>query len=226
MATQYQRTEEMIGSEGLERLKSAKIILFGVGGVGSFAGEALIRAGIGTLAIVDHDTVALSNLNRQLIALYSTLDMPKVTAAQMRYADIDSETVVIPFQQKIMPENIASFNLEEYDYVIDAVDMVTAKLAIIEACCQKNIPVISCMGTGNKMKPALLEIASIEKTSVCPLARVMRKELKNRGISGVKTVFSKEEPVIHQTPPGSMCFVPGAAGLMIAGEVISDLLGK
>lgn len=220
------RTEALIGSEGIRKLQQSKVILFGVGGVGSYAGEALVRSGIGTLAIVDQDTVALSNLNRQLIALHSTLEMTKVEAAQQRYKDINENICITPYAVTALPENINDFHLEDYDYVIDAVDMVTAKLAIIETCFKSRIPVISCMGTGNKLHPDRLAVAPIEKTSVCPLARVMRRELKKRGITGIKTVFSRENPELHCTPPGSMAFVPGAAGLLLAAEVVLDLLNN
>lgn len=224
MPSQLARTEKVIGAQGLERLKQARIILFGVGGVGSYAGEALIRSGVGHLTIVDKDVVDITNLNRQLIALHSTLGMDKVTAAAARYADIAPEAQVTAVKDCVLPENIAGFQLASYDYVLDAVDMVTAKLAIITACKEAGVPVISCMGTGNKLDPSRLAVAPIEKTSVCPLAKVMRRELKVRGIRGVKTVFSTEEPMVRTTPPGSLAFVPGAAGLMMAAEAVQDLL--
>lgn len=223
--SQFERSEKIIGREAQARLASARVILFGVGGVGSYAGEALARAGVGHLTLVDKDVVDLTNVNRQLIALHSTVGQPKVEVAAARYRDINPAAEIRALQETVLPENVADFHLETYDYVLDAVDMVTAKLALIADCYAKDVPILSCMGTGNKLDPSRFEVAPIEKTSVCPLAKVMRRELKARGIKKVKVVYSKEEPLKKQTPPGSMSFVPGAAGLVMAGEVIRTLAG-
>jgi len=223
--SQFERSEKIIGREAQARLASARVILFGVGGVGSYAGEALARAGVGHLTLVDKDVVDLTNVNRQLIALHSTVGQPKVEVAAARYRDINPAAEIRAIRETVLPENVADFHLETYDYVVDAVDMVTAKLALIADCYAKDVPILSCMGTGNKLDPSRFEVAPIEKTSVCPLAKVMRRELKARGIKKVKVVYSKEEPLKKQTPPGSMSFVPGAAGLVMAGEVIRTLAG-
>lgn len=225
MITQFARTEKIIGSQGIKHLQSARVILFGLGGVGSYVAEALVRSGIGHMTLVDKDVVDETNLNRQLIALHTTIGEEKVAVAAARYREINPAVDVQALSACVLPENIQTFGLENYDYAIDAVDMVTAKLAIIEECHRKGTPVISCMGTGNKMDPSRFEVAMIEKTSVCPLAKVMRRELKLRGIKKVKVVYSREEPSVKITPPGSMSFVPGAAGLLIAATVVKDLLG-
>ena len=224
MSVQLERSERIIGAEGIEKLHQSRVILFGVGGVGSYTAEALVRSGIGHLTIVDKDVVDESNINRQLIALHSTVGKKKVDVATERYYDIQPDLDLKAVFDCMTPENIESFHLEDYDYVVDAIDMVSAKLALIENSYQNNVPVISCMGTGNKMDPGRFEVAYIEKTSVCPLAKVMRRELKQRGIKKVKVVYSREEPAIKVTPPGSMSFVPGAAGLLLAATVIEDLL--
>ena len=223
MRTQYERTQRVIGEDGLAYLQKAKVLLFGVGGVGSYVGEALIRAGVGQLTLVDRDVVDVTNINRQLIALHSTVGMDKVSVAAQRYRDIAPEATIIPIKSDVTPENVHDFHVDEYDYVLDAIDTVSAKIAIIEACYENHVPVISCMGTGNKMDPSAFKVAPIEKTSVCPLAKVMRRALKVRGIKGIKVVYSEELPVVRANPPGSVSFVPGAAGLIMAGEVIRFL---
>ena len=225
MATQFDRTALVLGDEGLKKLQNARVILFGVGGVGSFTAEALIRAGVGSLTLVDKDVVDITNLNRQLIALHSTIGRVKVEVAAERLRDINPAAEIIPLHQCFLPENAEDFELETYDYVIDAIDMVTAKLALISACQKKGIPVLSSMGTGNKLDPSCFEITDIYKTSVCPLAKVMRRELKARGIKKLKVLYSKEVPALKCTPPGSVSFVPSVAGLMIAGEVTRSLAG-
>ncbi|MEG0378542.1 MAG: tRNA threonylcarbamoyladenosine dehydratase [Eubacterium sp.] len=225
MTTQFDRTALVLGDEGLIKLKKSRVILFGVGGVGSFTAEALIRVGLGHLTLVDKDVVDLTNLNRQLIALHSTIGRVKVEVAAERLLDINPQAEIQPMHQCYLPENADDFNLESYDYVIDAIDMVTAKLDLIVNCKQKDIVVISSMGTGNKLDPSRFEITDIYKTSVCPLAKVMRRELKARGIKKLKVLYSREEPIIKRTPPGSVSFVPSVAGLMLAGEVIKDLIG-
>lgn len=224
MTTQFDRTALVLGDEGLIKLKNSRVILFGVGGVGSYTAEALIRAGVGHLTLVDKDVVDLTNLNRQLIALHSTIGRIKVEVAAERLRDIHPEAQITPIHQCYLPENAGDFHLENYDYVIDAIDMVTAKLDLICACKEKQIPIISSMGTGNKLDPSRFEITDIFKTSVCPLAKVMRRELKVRGIKKLKVLYSKEEPIIKCTPPGSVSFVPSVAGLMIAGEVVRELV--
>ena len=223
MDDQYERTGRVLGESGIARLKTSSVLLFGVGGVGSYAGEALIRAGVGALTLVDRDVVDVTNINRQLIALHSTVGRDKVIVAAERYRDIAPDAKVIPVKSDVIPGNIHDFHVDEYDYVLDAIDTVSAKIAIIEACYESHIPVISCMGTGNKMDPSAFKVAPIEKTSVCPLAKVMRRALKMRGIKGIKVVYSEEIPAVRATPPGSVSFVPGAAGLIMAGEVIRFL---
>lgn len=224
--SQYNRTVRTIGEADFRKLRQAKVLLFGIGGVGSYTGEALVRAGIGQLTIVDRDVVDVTNINRQLIALHSTIGQDKVLAAAKRYADIDPTVTIVPIKGDVTPDNMDVFQIGDFDYVIDAVDTVSAKLAIIKTCHQKHIPVITCMGTGNKTNAAGFEVTTVEKTSVCPLARVMRRELKTAGITGIKTVYSKESPIVRTDPPGSLSFVPGTAGLIIAGEVVRDLLSK
>ena len=224
MNNQFNRSAKLIGEVGIENLGKAKVILFGVGGVGSYILEALCRGGVGQITVVDKDVVDETNINRQLIALHSNIGKSKVETAKNRCLDINPNLQIKTFEICVSPQNISDFALETYDYVVDAVDMVTAKLAIIEEAHQKGVPVMASMGTGNKMHPERFEIADIKKTSVCPLAKVMRRELKARGINKLKVVYSKEEPLARLTPPGSMSFVPPVAGLLIAGEVIKDLL--
>lgn len=225
MTTQFDRTALVLGDEGLIKLKNSRVILFGVGGVGSFTAEALIRAGMGHLTLVDKDVVDITNLNRQLIALHSTIGRIKVEVAAERLLDINPKAQIEPLHKCYLPENAGDFHLESYDYVIDAIDMVTAKLDLIVSCKQKQIPIISSMGTGNKLDPSRFEITDIYKTSVCPLAKVMRRELKAKAVKKLKVLYSKEEPIIKHTPPGSVSFVPSVAGLMLAGEVVRDLIG-
>ena len=236
MKEEFSRTAQLLGEEGVARLSAATVAVFGVGGVGSYCVEALARAGIGTLILFDSDRVARSNINRQLIAMQSTVDLLKTEAAARRIADINPDCKVIQHPVFFLPENAEEFDLSACDYLVDAVDTVAAKLAIIELAARLNIPVISCMGAGNKLDPTRFEVADIAKTSVCPLARVMRRELKKRGIEHCKVVYSKEEPLrTHETDeplpdgssrrslPGSISFVPSVAGLILAGEVIKDL---
>lgn len=230
---QLSRTELLIGESALEKLRAARVAVFGVGGVGGFAVEALARSGVGTLDLIDSDTVALSNLNRQIIALHSTVGMPKVRAAAQRIHDIDPTIKVNVHECFFLPENADSFDFHEYDHVIDAIDTVSGKIAIIERAKSAGVPVISAMGAGNKLDPTAFRVADISKTKVCPLARVMRYELKKRGITGVKVVYSEEEPCRkthdehgNRLPPASIAFVPSVAGLIIAGEVIKDIIGE
>ena len=220
------RTEMLIGSEAVSRLADAKVLVFGVGGVGGHVCEALVRAGIGEIHIVDGDTVAESNINRQIIATRDNIGQPKVEAMAERIRSINPECRVKGFQMFFLPgETSDSMDFSGYDYVVDAVDTVAAKLEIIEKAKAACVPVISSMGTGNKLDPTLFRIADISKTSVCPLAKVIRKELRNRGIRDVKVLFSTEEPVrTGVRTPASISFVPSVAGLIIGGEVIKDII--
>lgn len=224
MAGIFDREVRMLGEEALARLVRSRVILFGVGGVGSYVAEGLVRAGLGHLTLVDRDVVDITNINRQLIALHSTVGQAKVTAAKARLLDINPEVEIEALQKTLVPENIEDFNLASYDYVVDAIDMVTAKLALAVDCDAKKVPLIASMGTGNKLDPSRLEITDIYKTSVCPLAKVMRRELKARGVKRLRVVFSTEAPVARCTPPGSVSFVPAVAGLMLAGEVTRSLI--
>ena len=240
MADQYSRTRLLLGESGIERLRSARVILFGLGGVGGYTAEALARSGIGHLDLVDDDTVSLTNLNRQMLALHSTIGKYKVDVAAQRIRDIDPTIEVSTYKTFFLPETADRFDFTQYDYVIDAIDTVTGKLALIAKAKEAGVPVISCMGTGNKLDPTAFRVADISKTSGCALARIMRKECGKRGIKGVKVVFSEELPlepfeITDDSPepqrqgssrralPGSTAFVPGTAGLIMAGEVIKDL---
>lgn len=224
------RTKILIGDEGLEKLKNAKVAVFGVGGVGSFVVEALARAGVGNLVLIDKDQVSLSNINRQLIATHETIGKLKVDVAKKRILSINPEAKVETFAEFFMPGNTNILN-NSITYIVDAIDTVTAKIELVMQAQKLGIPIISSMGTGNKLNPCLFEITDIYKTQVCPLAKVMRKELKQRGVKHLKVLYSKEEPLKSgiigengKTIPGSISFVPSVAGLIIAGEVIKDLL--
>ena len=237
MLHEYSRTEALIGEDGVQSLAKAKVIVFGIGGVGSYVVEALARCGIGSLTLVDNDVVAVTNINRQLIALHSTIGQSKTEVAKKRVQDIDSEIIVHTYETFYGPETKEIFRLADYDYVIDAIDTVTSKLTLIEECYRVGTPIISFMGTGNKLDPSKFEISDISKTHTCPLAKAVRTELRKRGIKKCKVLFSKELPVKSLKPaeetkgntdrpvPGSISFVPSVAGLMIAGEVIRDILG-
>ena len=223
----FERTQNLIGSNNQEKLKKKNIIIFGVGGVGSFAAEAAARCGIGKITLVDGDTVSISNINRQLIALTSTLGVPKVFVMAERIRDINPDCEVTELNTFYNSEN--DIDLSEYDYIIDAIDTVTSKLILISEANRLGIPIISCMGTGNKLDASKFEITDISKTSVCPLAKVMRRELKSRGIHHLKVLYSKEEPKRAQDGesrriPASISFVPPVAGMLIAGEMIRDLI--
>ena len=226
MESRYCRTEALIGAEGVEKLKKARVAVFGIGGVGGFVVEALARAGVGAIDLIDNDCVSESNINRQIVALQSTLGKPKTEVAKARIEDINPDIRVCTYNLFILPENASQFDFSPYDYVVDAIDTVSGKIAIIERARLAGVPVISCMGTGNKLNPTAFEVADIEKTSVCPLARVMRRELKKRGVTGVKVVYSKEEPKSAgiDGAPSSISFVPSVAGLILAGAVIQDLI--
>lgn len=229
MQEQLSRTELLIGSEGLEKLKKARVAVFGIGGVGGYVVEALVRSGVGALDLIDSDRVVLSNLNRQIIATRQTIGKYKTEVMKERIHSICPDTVVNVHNCFYLPETREHFDFREYDYVVDAVDTVTAKLDLVMGAKEAGVPIISSMGAGNKMNPALFEVADIYKTSVCPLAKVMRRELKKRGIEHLKVVYSKEEPVKRETAerkpvPASIAFVPSVAGLIIAGEVVKDLI--
>ena len=225
MNERFIRTELLLGKEKLDILKNRHVAIFGVGGVGGYVCEALVRSGIGRFTIVDRDTVNESNINRQIIALSSTVGRAKVDVMKERMQDINPEVIVDAHEVFFLPENSGEFDFASYDYVVDAVDTVTAKIQIITAAKEAGVPVISSMGAGNKLDPTKFRISDIAKTSVCPLAKVMRRELKNRGITDVKCVYSVEEAIKHEgTDIGSVAFVPSVAGLMIASEVVRDLI--
>ena len=227
----FKRSEILIGKQAQESLENAKVIVFGVGGVGSYVCEALARSGIGHIAVCDNDTVSPTNINRQLVALHSTIGKAKIDVMKDRILDINPDCTVEAFNTFYTKEK--EIDISGYDYIIDAIDTVTSKLVLIEEAKKHDVPIISCMGTGNKLDPTLFEISDIFKTSVCPIARVMRTELKKRGIKKLKVLYSKEEPlkpekIENENPtkrqtPGSISFVPSVAGLIIAGEVIKDL---
>lgn len=231
MLERFSRTEKLIGKESMEKLQKAKVAVFGIGGVGSYVVEALARAGIGHFLLVDNDIVAVSNLNRQIIATENTIGKPKVEVAKERILQINPEAKVEICQEFFMPKSKEMFD-DKIDYIIDAIDTVTAKIELVVRANKQNIPIISSMGTGNKLDPTKFEVTDIYKTSVCPLAKVMRKELRTREIKKLKVVYSKEEPIkakgkeekAGKQVPGSISFVPSVAGLIIAGEVIKDII--
>lgn len=237
MLHRYSREELLIGEEGLNKLRRARVAVFGIGGVGGYVVEALARSGVGALDLFDGDTVALTNINRQIIALESTVGRPKVEVARERVLQINPACQVEARQLFFTPENAGEVDFSQYDYVADAIDTVSSKIELLRLCREAGVPVISCMGAGNKLDPTAFRVAPLEKTSVCPLARVMRRELKKRGITGVKAVYSTEEALTPQAAqagdtkgtagrptPGSMAFVPSVAGLILAGEIVRDLL--
>lgn len=229
----FSRFELLIGEEKLQQLQNSHVLVFGVGGVGGYVVEALARSGIGHITIVDNDEVSLTNLNRQIIATRETIGKKKVEVMKERILSINPDCLVTGLEMFYLPENADTIDLTKYDYVVDAIDTITSKIELAMRCEKLNVPLISSMGTGNKLNPAMLEVSDIYKTSVCPLAKVMRKELKTRGVKHLKVVYSKElpikprqsnEPTNKRTVPGSSAFVPSSAGLLIASEVIKDLL--
>ncbi|MBQ6380771.1 MAG: tRNA threonylcarbamoyladenosine dehydratase [Clostridia bacterium] len=243
MENQFQRTELLLGEQAMARLKQARVAVFGLGGVGGFVAEGLVRAGVGALDLVDNDTISLSNLNRQILALHSTLGCLKTKVAAQRVKDINPDCAVTTHNCFYLPDTASLFDFAQYDYIVDAVDTVSAKLALVENAAKAATPIICCMGTGNQLDASAFEIADIFQTANDPLARVMRKELKKRGIRSLKVLYSKQKPVrpdaqklsaVMQAEipadsskrdiPGSVSFVPSVAGLMIAGEVVKDLL--
>lgn len=251
MLNQFSRTELLLGKDAMERLTNAKVAVFGIGGVGGYVCEALVRSGIGSFDLIDDDKVCLTNLNRQIIATRKTVGQYKVDVMKQRMLDINPEVQVKTHKCFFLPENAEEFPFQEYDYVIDAVDTVTAKLEIILQAKKYNVPVISCMGAGNKLDASQFRVADIYKTKMCPLAKVMRRELKKRGVRKLKVVYSEEKPIrpledmsiscrnhcicppgaAHKCTerrdiPGSVAFVPAVAGLVLAGEVVKDLAGE
>ena len=237
MKEQFLRTAMLLGEEAVQRLQRARVAVFGIGGVGGYTVEALARSGIGQLDLIDSDTVSRSNINRQILATHSTVGMPKVEAAKARVLDINPDCVVRTHQVFYTPETADSFDFKDYDYIVDAIDTVTGKLALVQRAQEAGTPIICCMGTGNKLDASAFQVADISRTSMCPLARIMRKELGKRGIKHLKVVYSQEEALSptgweeeaaalgKRQIPGSVAFVPGAAGLILAGEVIKDIAG-
>lgn len=225
MSERFSRQARIIGEEKMNILKNSSVIVFGLGGVGGAAAEALVRGGIGKIAIVDKDVVDITNLNRQIIATEETVGMKKTDAAEKRFLSINPELIVERFDIFYLPETADEINLSDYDFIIDAIDNVTAKIELIVRAEKQGVPIISSMGTGNKLSPEMLEIADIYKTSFCPLARVMRRELKNRGVKKLKVIYSKEEPIkTDSSVPGSISFTPPVAGYLAASYVIKNLI--
>ena len=231
MNEKFVRTGLLLGESGLHKLETSRVILFGVGGVGGYVAEALARSGVGHIALVDKDVVSESNINRQIIATTKTIGRAKTEVMQERIAQINPDAVVEVYNCFYLPDTAEQFDFTKYDYVVDAVDNVTAKIELVLRAKEAGTPIIASMGAGNKLEPARFEVADIYQTSVCPLAKVMRRELKKRGVKKLKVVYSKEEPIKNDAPgedgrrstPGSVAFVPSVAGLIIAGEVIRDL---
>ena len=219
----FSRTEALLGEEAMEKLKKARVAVFGIGGVGGHVVEALVRSGVGAVDIVDSDKVCLSNLNRQIIATESSIGKYKVDVMKERILDINPEAVVNVHKCFYLPETKDEFDFSQYSYVVDAIDTVTAKIQLVMEAEEAGVPIISSMGAGNKLDPTAFQVADIYKTSVCPLAKVMRRELKKRGIKKLKVVYSREQPVVKNAVPASVAFVPSVVGLIIAGEVIKDL---
>lgn len=246
METQFSRTQLLLGEDSMDKLKNARVAVFGVGGVGGYVCEALVRSGIGAFDLIDSDEVCLSNLNRQIIATRSSVGRYKVDVMKERMLDINPDVDVRVYKCFFLPENADEFPFAEYDYVIDAVDTVTAKIELVMKCQKENVPIISSMGAGNKIEASAFKVADIYKTKTCPLAKVMRHELKKRGVKKLKVVYSEEKPITpivesnadntqtaevsartqRRSTPGSLAFVPSVAGLIIAGEVVKDLTGK
>ena len=232
----YSRTRFLLGDAAMEKLKNARVAVFGIGGVGGYVVEALARSGVGALDLIDHDTVSITNINRQILATRDTVGMDKVTAATERISAIDPDIKVTAKKCFFLPETAQEFDFSQYTYVVDAIDTVTGKLMLVQAAQAAGTPIISSMGTGNKLDPTAFRVADISETSVCPLARIIRKECKKRGIGKLKVVYSTEDPIqcvpddLSELPegrnalPGSVCFVPAAAGMVIAGEVIKDII--
>jgi len=232
---QFSRTRMLLGETALERLKRSRVAVFGVGGVGGYVVEALARSGVGALDLIDNDDVALTNLNRQIIATYDTIGRAKVDAAAERVRSINPDCIVRTYRTFYLPETAGEFDFTQYDYIVDAIDTVAGKLALAERAQAAGTPIISALGTGNKLDPTRLAVGDIYETSVCPLARVMRRELRRRGVARLKVLWSREKPVVPLPPeeetdrrglPGSTAFVPSAGGLIIAAEVVKDLIAE
>ena len=232
----FSRTQLLLGKDAMEKLNKATVAVFGLGGVGGYTVEALARSGVGHLELIDHDTISITNINRQILATHSTIGMDKAEAARLRVLDINPNIQVTARKEFFTPDTAKNFDFTKYDYVVDAIDTVTGKLALVQAAKAANTPILCCLGTGNKLDPTKFQITDITKTSVCPLARIMRKECAKRGIKHLKVLFSTEDPIPtdpasideelpegRRALPGSVAFVPSVAGLMIAGEVIKDL---
>ena len=238
MNEQFLRTAMLLGEDALTRLQKARVAVFGIGGVGGYTVEALARSGIGAIDLIDSDTVSVSNINRQILATHRTVGMPKVESGRQRILDINPECRVTTHPVFYTPDTADQFDFTQYDYIVDAIDTVTGKLALVERAMSANTPIICCMGTGNKLDASAFRVSDISKTSMCPLARIMRKELSKRGIKHLKVVYSQEEALSptgweeeaaalgKRQIPGSVAFVPGAAGLILAGEVIKDIAMK
>lgn len=226
MDNQFIRTEALIGKDALNILAGSRVAVFGVGGVGGYVVEALVRAGVGALDLIDNDDVNITNINRQIIALHSTIGKSKVEVAKGRVLDINPEVNIRIYKKFFTPETSDEFDFSQYDYVVDAIDTVTGKIELVLKAQEANTPIISCLGTGNKLHPEMFEISDIYKTSVCPLAKVMRTELKKRGVKKLKVLYSKETPIKQagQRVPASISFTPSVAGLIIAGEVVRGLI--
>lgn len=250
MLNQYSRTQLLFGAEGMEQLRQARVAVFGIGGVGGYTVEALARSGIGTLDLIDDDRICLTNLNRQIFATRKTVGQYKVDVAEHRILELDPDISVNTYKMFYTPQTAAQFDFTQYDYIVDAIDTVTGKLELVEQAERTGTPIISCMGAGNKVNPSAFEVADIFETSMCPLARIMRRELKKRGIKKLKVVYSKEQPLTpiedmsiscrahcicppgtarkctqRRQVPGSNAFVPSVAGMILAGEVVKDLSG-
>lgn len=250
MLNQFSRTQLLLGEDGMEKLYRARVAVFGIGGVGGYTVEALVRSGVGTLDLIDDDKVCLTNLNRQIFATRKTVGQYKVDVAEQRILEINPDATVHTYKTFYTPQTAAQFDFSQYDYVVDAIDTVTGKLALVEQAKKAGVPIISCMGAGNKVDPTAFEVTDIYKTSMCPLARIMRQELRKRGIKKLKVVYSKEPAMTpiddmriscrthcicppgtarkctqRRQVPGSNAFVPSVAGLIIAGEVVKDLAG-
>ncbi len=231
----FSRTRLLLGDDAMEKLKNARVAVFGLGGVGGYVAEALARSGVGALELIDHDTISLTNINRQILATHATLGQSKAQAARQRVLEINPQCDATARETFFLPDTAGEFDFSRYSYVVDAIDTVTGKLTLVQAAKAAGVPIISCMGTGNKLDPTQFQIADISKTSVCPLARIMRKECAKRGIRHLKVLFSTEDPISpagcskeempegRRALPGSVAFVPSVAGLIIAGEVIKDL---
>ena len=232
MGEQFSRTEILLGKENMEKLYNSKVAVFGIGGVGSFASEALVRSGLGNIVLIDYDIIDISNINRQIHADFTTIGQKKVLAMKNRLLDINPDLNIVVHDQMFTKESIYLLT-EDYDYIIDAIDMVSSKISLIENAKAMNIKIISAMGAGNKLNPTLFEVSDIYKTNTCPLAKVMRRELRKRNIDSLKVVWSKEKPIktsleaegLRKSIPGSTAFVPSTCGLILAGEVVKDLIG-